>query len=67
MEACRADLLEPCGHDTCRVHAECAELFPPGSLVWHPERCHFCYAQVDVLQDEKVSFSSLWGHSFVSV
>ena len=43
FEGCRAYLVDPAGHDTCRVHSFCAQRTADGTIAWHPEECEVCY------------------------
>ena len=38
VEGCKAYLVDPSGHDTCRSHAYCRYLIE-GVLVWHSDEC----------------------------
>ena len=43
FEGCRAYLVDPAGHDTCRVHSFCAQRTADGTIAWHPDECEVCY------------------------
>ena len=53
VEGCKAYLVDPSGHDTCRSHAYCAYLIE-GVLVWHPDECDVCYELWSSLSSDEV-------------
>ena len=50
---CSADLVDPCGHPTCRTHSFCS-FEVDGVLVWIPDDCHTCYSYWTTLSSDTV-------------
>ena len=54
---CKADLKEPCGHDSCRAHAHCS-VEVGGTLVWFHEGCSLCFDYWQTVVSPSVSLYS---------
>ena len=72
FEGCRAYLVDPAGHDTCRVHSFCAQRTADGAIAWHPDECEVCYRLWASISSDQVILintnnDTLFTHSVLKV
>ena len=67
VKGCKAYLIDPAGHDTCRSHSYCAYLTAEDVVVWHPDECAVCYGLWSSLSSDEVIIIVILKHEILLI